>query len=185
MAVSLEQVCEYLEKLEFKFSQEDKGVVITGISRDNISAMLFIRTKEDGGLLTMQMEPINEDKSEHFNIPSDSEHINLILPQLLKANYETKFGTWEYDPRDGDLRFAIEIPFEDAVMTYNQFHRIMGMFFTALDAQKNIMHTFKTGEVLEDDGMMEELLKAGLADKFMEFLKAEAAKSDKKDDDGI
>ena len=127
------------------------------------------------------MEPLKDDKSGMFDVSMDHEHIQLLLPQLLYANYQTKFGTWEYDPSDGDIRFAIEIPLEDAHMTQKQFRRIMSGVSTALKAQKKFKTIIKTGEVPEDDSdEAAEMLK-----KLMAMLKESKTGKSSDDEDGI
>ncbi len=177
MAVSLDQIEGFLKEIGFKYTRvEENQVIIAGFSENETTAALFFRTIDSGDVLQIKMEP--RDKNEMFDISSNHKYLNLILPQLLKENYDIKFGNWEYNPENGDLRFAVEIPFMDAVMTKNQFIRIMSVFSSALEAQERIMHIAKTGEVKEDET-------SKLMAEFAEFLKARQSKQDKEDEDGI
>lgn len=183
MAFTLEQIGEYLKELEFNFEHDtERDAIVTGAGKDGQSAMIFIRAKEDGEMFSLQMEPLNDDKSGPFDIPMDHEHIQLLLPQLLYANFQSKFGTWEYDPSDGDIRFAIEIPLEDAKMTENQFKRIMSMVFTALDEQKKFKTIINTGEVPEDDADEDQL---EMLKKLVAMMEAEKKDRSGGDEDGI
>jgi hypothetical protein len=115
----------------------------------------------------LQAEPLDDNKKP-LDVAKDHKYLCVLLPQLLYYNYMTKFGTWEYDPSDGDLRFAIEIPLEDATMTEGQFRRIMSMMETSLEQVANIKHILKTGQIPEDEIAKE--FEATLMGAFAKFL---------------
>lgn len=168
MAVTLEQIAGYLSEMGMEFDYDRENEVITSGAGDGSNAgAIFIRTKENGDIFTLQLEPL-DDNHDSLDPASTHEHIGVLLPQLLYFNYNTKFGTWEYDPSDGDLRFSVEIPLEDALMTEKQFQRIISMLGTSLDHIGKIKHILKTGEAPENDisGGMAELM-----EQFGEFLK--------------
>ena len=90
-----------------------------------------------------------------------------LFSHLLFLNYKTKFGTWEFDPSDGDIRLAVEIPLEDALMTEKQFLRIKDFMVQNGDTHADeILHILKTGEAPEDDSKadMVAMLEKMLAD---------------------
>lgn len=98
-------------------------------------------------------------KTQKFLKIKDHEHSGIVLPHLLYLNYKTKFGTWEYDPIDGEIRLAVEIPLEDALMTESQFKRIFEFVVTNVDTYYNeINKILETGELPKDDNDIEDLL---------------------------
>lgn len=50
-----------------------------------------------------------------------------VRASLLNHNSETKFGTWEVDAEDGQIKHTVEIPLEDNTLTEKQFKRIIGL----------------------------------------------------------
>ncbi len=181
MAISLDQIEGFLKELDFKYWRDDSGeVIISGISKGSTNGGLFFRALDNGDILNISMQP--RDGDDFFRLLSDSEHLNLVLPLLLKENYTNKFGNWEYNKDNGDIRYAVEIPLMDALVTKKQFERIMSIFWTALSAQERIVHTAKTGEVKNNTTSLEEL--AMLA-KILDELKSEIDKRSDDDEDGI
>jgi len=75
-------------------------------------------------------------------------YIETLLPQLLLYNYHLKFGTWEYHKDRGDLRFTVEIPLEDAKMTFKQFEKIISTVQSTLEQVRDIRNIVTTGEPL-------------------------------------
>ncbi len=158
MSITLGQIAEFLEKREMRFERDDeKDFVTTGIGDAENSAILFIRARDDGANFNLQMEPIKKDKSGMLDVDNDHPHLHKLLMFLLLKNYQMKYGNWEYDYNDGDLRFAVEIPIEDGDMTYSQFERVISVCFTALDDIKNIQYILDNGEIPEDKSGEEQL----------------------------
>mgnify|MGYP002642063193 CR=1 FL=1 len=103
---------------------------------------------------------------DNLNI-KDHKYAGQVLSHLLFLNYKTKFGTWEFDPSDGDIRLAVEIPLEDALMTEKQFLRIKDFMVQNGDTHADeILHILKTGEAPEDNSKadMVAMLEKMLAD---------------------
>ncbi len=151
MAVTLEQIVEFIkvEDVIYDYNEEKKRILL--ISGDEDSTYThYIRAKDDGAVFEWQMQILDED-DDNVEI-KDHEHAGKVLSHMLYLNYQTKFGTWEFDPSDGDIRLAVEIPLEDAIMTQKQFHRILGyMMVNGSSAADEIMSILKTGEVPKDD----------------------------------
>lgn len=151
MAVTLEEISGWLDNLEVKHkldSEEKK--ILSGVGDGDTNKSLVFELEEDGGMFQAYMNLLDEE----FNVLKikDHEHKALVLQHILNLNYGTKFGTWEFDPRDGEIRLAIEIPLEDAKMTQKQLKRIFNYFLK--DGQKafdEILQIMKTGEIPEED----------------------------------
>jgi hypothetical protein len=151
MAVTLEQIIGYLENMDFKYDYSKEKERILLISGDEDSTYThFIRAKEDGDIFEWQMQILDENK-DNLMI-KDHKYIGTVLAHLLFLNYRTKFGTWEFDPSDGDIRLAVEIPLEDALMTEKQFKRVMSLMLRDADKHADeILHILNTGEIPKDD----------------------------------
>ncbi len=151
MAVTLKQIVGYLDKadLKYDYNEEDERILLVSGDEDSTYTH-FIRAKDDGDIFEWQMQILNANKdSLHIK---GHEHAAKVLSHILYLNYQTKFGTWEYDPTDGDIRLAVEIPLEDALITEKQFHRIAGLMLRDGSSHADqIMHILNTGEIPEDD----------------------------------
>ena len=178
MAITLEQIAPMLEAKKVNFHHDtEKEVIVFAAGNGETSQSHFIRAKEDGDIFDWTMQLLNDDKANV--VIKDHQHAPVALSHMLAMNYGTKFGTWEFDPEDGDIRLAIEIPLEDALMTEKQFSRIFGyMIDDGQGGADAIRHILKTGEVPEDNSDAEMLAKL---EALMELLKKDTTSSD----DGI
>lgn len=151
MAVTLEQIVGYLKNADFKHHHDIENEVVVLITGDEDSTYAhFIRARDDGKIFEWQMEIIDENKKP-LKIKGHK-YISQVLSHLLFLNYETKFGTWEYNPQDGGIHLTVEIPLEDALMTEKQFNRIKGyMVNDGDDHVDEILHILETGEVPKDE----------------------------------
>ena len=152
MATSLKQLSEFLESMGLNYKiVEDQDVILTGASDGDHSMSILLNAQENGNVFELNANPRDKDGN-IIHVPSDHEHKNLLLQRLLEYNYKTKFGTWEYNPNDGEIAFNIEIPLEDALMTEKQFARIISMVMTALSEHvPEIKSIIATGKLIEDN----------------------------------
>ncbi|MDO9304427.1 MAG: hypothetical protein Q7T77_03810 [Sulfuricurvum sp.] len=149
MAVTLKEISGWLDIEEINHELSDEKIIFGAGDGDNTQAY-FIKTKENGDIFDVTMQIVDE--NQHFVSLKDKEHAGKVLEFILLKNYETKFGTWEYDPADGDVRLSVEIPLEDALMTQKQFNRIIKMMITdGTNTSAKIKHILKTGEIPADD----------------------------------
>ena len=151
MAVTLEQVTGFLDSMELKYDYSKEKARILCVSGDEDSTYThYIRAKDDGAIFEWQMQILDENK-DNITI-KEHKHLGKVLAHILYLNYQTKFGTWEFDPSDGDIRLAIEIPLEDATMTAKQFNRVAGyMFSNGSSHADEIKHILETGEAPKSD----------------------------------
>lgn len=180
MAVTLEQIEVFLKQKGMNYQRDsEKDAIVSGVGDSDNSAYILIRAKDDGKNFNLQMEPLNKDKSNMFDIDANHPHILKALMYLLHCNYQMKYGNWEYDFNDGDLRFAVEIPLEDSQLTYAQFEKIVSVCFTALGDVDGIHHILSTGEMPKQKSSDDVL-----ADTLRKMLAQLEAKSSS-DSDGI
>lgn len=178
MAVTLETIATMLEEKEVKFHHDsEKEVIVFAAGDEDTTQSHFIRTREDGEMFQWQMQLLDDNK-DTITI-KDHAHAPVALSHMLGMNYNTKFGTWEYDLTDGDIRLAVEIPLEDALMTEKQFSRIFGyMIDNGQKGADAIRHILETGKIPEDNSDAEMLAKL---EALMELLQKGSASSE----DGI
>ena len=181
MAVTLEQIAGYLKELELKFThdEEDERIVLFSGTEDSPYAH-FIRTREDGGIFEWNMQILDENK-DTLKI-KDKKYAGKVLEHLLYLNYQTKFGTWEFDPSDGEVRLAVEIPLEDALMTVKQFTRIASLMMDISSDVDDIMKILNTGELPKDDNEAEMIAKL---EAMLAMLKSDDSSGSSDDSDGI
>jgi len=186
MAVKLEEIVEYLENMNYNFKhkiKEDDEYIRFNTSDDDSSHAHFIRARDDGSIFEWKMLILNEDKI--FKI-KNHKHSGLVRIHLLYLNYKTKFGTWEMDPNDGEIRLMVEIPLEDALMTENQFKRIKGFMVRDGDSHADEIHTIlETGKLPYDNEEEDEVIvkvEAMLA-KLNDEASADSSVADDLDDD--
>jgi len=176
MAVALQEISSWLDNADVSHEVlNDDNKIVFGISNGETNKGIAIELEENGKVFQLYVNLLDE----HGKIVKikDHQHEAKVWSHILSLNYKTKFGTWEYDPTDGEIRCAIEIPLEDATMTEKQFKRIFG--YVTKDAQDGfdaILKILETGEVPDDlDDFKELLLKALL----------QTVKEIKSSDDGI
>lgn len=151
MAVTLEEIAGYLEKAELKYDYDkDREVIVLASGDEDSTYAHFIRTQENGEIFKWQMQ-ILDDNQDNLAV-KEHKYLDKFLAHMLYLNYSTKFGTWEYDPSDGDVRLAVEIPLEDALMTEKQFLRIAGLMLkNGSEEAEELLEVLETGEFPKQD----------------------------------
>ena len=161
MAITIDEIKSWLDQDGLKYNVSDGGTIVTGFYENE---MVNIRANDDGDMFELKVNKVDPETESILKI-QDHKHQILVLQHMLYMNYNTKFGTWEFDPSGGEIRAKVEIPLEDATMTYKQFKRIIGYcsdIHEGFDELENIMHT---GQCPEDDSNdLSSLLAGMLAD---------------------
>ena len=174
MAVTLEEISGWLDQLEYKYTLKDgKAVLMTG--NDTYTNIHFITPRDDGRIFEWSMNMLDMENKSAFKV-KEHKYLQTLLRYLLQLNYTTKFGTWEYNSESGLIAFNVEIPLEDATMTFKQFERICSMtMMDTLESTNNIRTILETGEMPEEkkDEMMD-MFKAMLAKAQKELEEATA-----------
>lgn len=160
MAVTLEEVKSKLDEIGFNYQDSNKhdSAVHLMFGDDNFDGYVKIELEEDGELIQFYCNQMIEAKPLAVK---DHENKLLVLQFLLDRNYKEKFGTWELDPSDGEIRFAVEIPLEDNTLTDKQFARIMKRVAGTQEEFEAIDKILETGEYPESNSeaaMLLELL---------------------------
>lgn len=121
MATSIGIVKKYLDDIDFNYEMKDEDTIITGYSSDDNKIMIIIRLMENGEFIQLRtlkhLDELVEEASEEKRV--------ALMKWMLKQNYTTKSGAWEYDPDDHDHHFSIGHVIEDSELTQTQFMRMM------------------------------------------------------------
>ena len=172
MAITLKELGEYLEKMEYPFeAKEDKSEIYYGVKDNGNLFRYLIRLRENGELFQLYgMLPIDDDEIKA------SPNKLLFMLYLLKGNALTKIGSWEFDDQNG-LIFSVEIPIEDGTLTFKQFARIVrnvaGRYI--YKELPNLKYVLEKGEFPKEEASATPTVPPELLADFLEFLKAKKA----------
>ncbi len=157
MAVTLKQICQYLDSLGWPYEiekTEDATDVVTEILTETIQTSIVIGLKESGEYFELSAPQILND-ADVANTP----YKEALFQTLLSINWETKFVQWEYDVCDDEIRATIEFPLEDSVLTQRQFERcLFGLVQVLNDALPRLIAVLETGQDPGDPELDELLL---------------------------
>ncbi len=123
MAISAATIKQYLENVELNYDERDENTFAVGFSKDDNKVVILIRLMEDGEFLQMRTIKHLDGLLE----TADPEKRADLLTWMLKKNYSTKNGSWEYDPDDHDHHIAIGHVIEDGDLTQKQFVRMLSI----------------------------------------------------------
>lgn len=170
MAISIETIKGYLKKCGIEnFGTPEEDVILFGTQTPFGTQGFIIRLLEDGGMFRMSTNMLDENN----NVLSVKEHkyLNMVLAEMLFKNYQTKFGTWEYNTETGEIVLTVEIPVEDGTITLNQFKRIMDLLVRdGGQGFNDIKYILKHGKKQSEEEIKGEIL---------DFMKKEIEKMEK------
>lgn len=141
MATTIAQIARYLDERKWTYevdSEHDR--IITGVRAENVERFLLaIALKEDGEYFSLAAPQL-------LNV---REHIykGVLFQTLLAMSWEMKMVRWEYNPMDGEIRAAIELPLEDNTLTQRQFERCLDGLIYLVDsvAMPRLLAVLETG----------------------------------------
>ena len=156
MAVSLEQITQWLKEKNVEFDQtsptaedESEREISFHTKKGDHTYSHTIYTRYEGKLFLWRMYLLDEENE--TIIFKDSPHLSEIFRYMLTLNHLKDFGSWEYRPVIDSLRLSVEIPLEDAPMTSAQFGRIFDYMTEEGTADgEAIRRVMETGEVPPD-----------------------------------
>jgi hypothetical protein len=156
MAVTLKQICQYLDTLGWHYEVEDRDDVqiVAEIDTETIQSQIVIALKEAGEYFELTAPNILA-REDVVNTPFKE----ALFQTLLSINWETKFVQWEYDVCDDEIRATIEFPLEDSQLTQRQFERcLFGLVQVLDDALPRLLAVLETGQDPGDPDLDELLL---------------------------
>ena len=146
MAITLTQLEQYLDRLELKYTTREDGTIVLLSGSDTQTQGTFLKLKEDGEMFSMETN-LYDANNDMIKIPADSPHKLAIFEYILDKNFTLKFGCWEIDSNDGEIKFTVEFPIEDSNVTEKQFLRIMSIVMgtSANEMFSEVRRVIKTG----------------------------------------
>ena len=146
MAMNLQEVSTVFTEIGWahKLNEEDE-VIISGGGNDTSNLAFFTRIHEDGEMFDMAGRLLDDNYDQIT--AKENAHVGTLMAYLLLRNYETKFGTWEFDQESGIISFAVEIPLEDNNLTAKQLGRITRLMNSAGEEADNIKSILATGKL--------------------------------------
>ncbi len=128
--VTLKMLTDYLERFGWSRYQavdepfEQEGIIYTGWRSSD---------DEDGYRLTI--DPMVEKGCLSFRVPEilkapleeNPEYLDDLTLAIGYINYRILLGKFAYDPRDGEVRFSVDVPIDENTFTYAQFVHVMGV----------------------------------------------------------
>lgn len=121
MAISIGKIEKFLDAMDLNYQKKDENTILTGSGDDDGNRiMIVIQLQEDGEFLQLRTVKHLDDLVEEASEEKRTE----LLKWMLHQNYQTKNGTWEYDPTDHDHHMAIGHIIEDGDLTASQFQRM-------------------------------------------------------------
>lgn len=129
--VTLQMMREYLERFGWSRYQavdepfEKEGILRTGwrSSEESDGYVMSIDPMVEKGCLSFKVHQI-------LSAPMDSTPRDRLSDLWLAMNYlnfRIILGKFSYDPRDGEVRFSVDMPIDENTFTYEQFVHAMGV----------------------------------------------------------
>ena len=151
MAMTLKEISTIFDDIGFghKLDEEENIIISAGGSEENRLAY-FVKMREDGEMFDM-VGRLLDNNTDQIDAKG-SKYTKELMAYLLLRNWETKFGTWEFDHTTGFFSFAVEIPLEDNNLTKKQLQRIISIMIGASKEAGDIKSILRTGKLpLEGD----------------------------------
>lgn len=120
MAITLESLEGYLKKIELNYERKENAIVLP-YSGDNERILVAIELGNEGQWLRIRTIK----HLDNLVAEATQEKRHALMQWMLYKNYQTKSGTWEYDPTDHDHQFTVEHWVLDNDLTLAQFALMM------------------------------------------------------------
>jgi hypothetical protein len=190
-SVTLQMMKDYLERFGWSRYQavdepfEQEGLIRTGwrSSEEEEGYVMTIDPMVEKGCLSFKAVQV-------LSAPLDStprERLSDLWLAMTYINYRIILGKFAYDPRDGEVRFSVDVPIDQNTFTYEQFTHTMGVVIKTVERYVPELRRIVAGELtaeqfIADDlgGEMRQLSDAlsGLLRGLLEALERERGGSD-------
>lgn len=131
MALSLQQVKDFLEGVGLKYQEKDEETLLFPYTDSDVDEkiLVVVKLQEDGEFLSMRTVKHLDD----LVAEADEEKRRALLDWMLYHNYRSKLGAWEYDPSDHDHHIAVTVGVEDGEMTKKQMTRMLSVLIKSAE----------------------------------------------------
>ncbi len=159
--VTLDLMRQYLERFgwsRYKAVEEPlekEGIIHTG----------WRSSPEEEGF-NLAIDPMVEKNCLSFRVPkiltapldtTPAERLKDLLVAMGFINYRIILGKFAYDPRDGEVRFSVDIPIDENTVTYEQFQHCLGVAVKMVDEYAPKLKAIVNGEKSAEEFIAEEL----------------------------
>lgn len=70
-----------------------------------------------------------------------------LMTALAFLNYSLILGKFAYDPRDGEIRFSVDLPIDANTLTYEQFVHCLRVVIMSVERYTPLLEAVKDGEL--------------------------------------
>ena len=178
--VTLELLKGYLERFGWSRYKavdepfEKEGIIYTGW-----------RSSEEEEGYNMAIDPMVEKNCLSFRVPkilmaprdtTPTERLADLLLAMGFINYRIILGKFAYDPRDGEIRFSVDVPIDENDLSYEQFQHCLGAAVKMVEEYAPKLKAIAAGEKTAQQFLEEELggeaeMSAGFGQILRELLK--------------
>lgn len=173
--VTVQLMKEYLER----FGWHRYRVVDEPIEREGLIQTGW-RSGAEGEGYGLVIDPMVEKNCLAFRSPqllkaprdeTPAERLTDLLIAMGAVNYSIILGKFSYDPRDGEVNFAINVPIDENTFTYEQFEHCLRVVALSVDKYTPIFKAIVAGTKPLEEFLKEEMGEAeGLIRTLREFL---------------
>ena len=159
--VTLELLKGYLERFGWSRYKvvdepfEKEGVIYTGW-----------RSSEEAEGYNMAIDPMVEKNCLSFRVPkvlvaprdtTPAEQLAELFLAMSFINYRIILGKFAYDPRDGEVRFSVDVPIDENDLSYEQFQHCLGVAVKMVEEYAPKLKAIAAGEKTAQEFIDEEL----------------------------
>lgn len=158
--VTLDLMKQYLERFGWsrykavEEPMEKEGIIHTGW-----------RSSPDVEGFNLAIDPMVEKNCLSFRVPkiltvsldeTPEERLKDLMVAMGFINYRIILGKFAYDPRDGEVRFSVDIPIDENTVTYEQFEHCLGVTIKMVEEYAPKLKAIANGEKSVKDFIADE-----------------------------
>ncbi|MCS6923532.1 MAG: YbjN domain-containing protein, partial [Fimbriimonadales bacterium] len=80
-----------------------------------------------------------------------------LLTAMSFINYRIILGKFAYDPRDGEVRFSVDVPIDENTFTYAQFFHSMGVVIKTVEQYTPKLRAIWSGQLTAQQFIEEDI----------------------------
>jgi hypothetical protein len=160
-SVTLQMMKDYLERFGWSRYQavdepfEQEGLIRTGwrSSEEEEGYVMTIDPMVEKGCLSFKAVQV-------LSAPLDStprERLSDLWLAMTYINYRIILGKFAYDPRDGEVRFSVDVPIDQNTFTYEQFTHTMGVVIKTVERYVPELRRIVAGELTAEQFIADDL----------------------------
>jgi hypothetical protein len=153
--VTCRQIARYLDQYgwskhrEVPEKDEKEGLVLTGWQGAGAKEfVLAIDPMVEKGCLSFKVV-------EALKVPREEAHLDQFLLAMAWLNFSRILGKWGYDPRDGEVRFSVDVPIDRADFTYEQFKHTLRVIVGEVEENVPLLQAIAEGRKQADEAFPE------------------------------